>query len=390
MAVRGEQLSVPFEQAEYDARLEKARRLMEGKGIEVLMIREPINIFYLTGYNTFGISNYAILFLPLEGEVGLLVRYLERPIAFTTSWLQEQQVEAWEDHENPHQVTRRFLEARKWLSRRVAFEKSSGFCSVQEYEQLHGALGIELADGSGIIEELRKIKSPAEIAFIRQAARYTEIGVKAGYEALAAGKTENEVVGKICDAMIGAGSEYPSSGPILTGGWKSGIPHTTFHRLKLKKGDAVLYELSGVYNRYNAPLMRSGVIGTPEERVRKFYEVCVEGLEAAIEAIRPGVTAGSVDDACRMIIEKAGFYENFRKRTGYAVGCSYPAGWGEGHIIDLKKGDERVLEPGMVFHMPPALRELNRYGVGVSETVVVTEKGCEVLTQLSRELHVAK
>jgi len=114
--------------------------------------------------------------------------------------------------------------------------------------------------------------------------------------------------------------------------------------------------------------------------------VVIAALNAAIGAIRPGVTSASVDEACRRPIEAAGYEPYFRKRTGYSVGSAYAPSWGEGHIISLRKDDPTLLEPGMVFHMPPALRMPHRYGVGFSETVVVTESGCEVLTRYPREL----
>ena len=388
MSVNGDQLGVCFEQEEYDVRLYNVRTIMEEKNIDLLMLREPVNIFYLTGYNTIGFSNYQILFVPLEGDLTLLVRLLEVPIAYTTSWIKD--IKAWEDHENPFDVTKNIMSEKGWLNKRLAFEKSSEYFSVKNYEMLKDALGVELVDGSGIVEELRKIKSPAEIEYIRKAARFTEIAMRAGMENLAAGKTENQVVAKIYEAMISAGSEYCSSSPIMTGGWKSGVAHTTFHRLELKEGDAVLFELGAVYNRYTAALMRSAVIGKADPEIKIMNDICAEAVQAAIDAIKPGATSGEVDQACRGVIEKAGFYEYFRKRTGYSIGASYPPTWGEGFIIDLKKDDNRVLEPGMVFHMPPALRKLKKYGVGVSETVLVTKTSCEVLTNFPRDLYIAR
>ena len=118
-------------------------------------------------------------------------------------------------------------------------------------------------------------------------------------------------------------------------------------------------------------------------------DVIIAALEAAIGAIRPGVTSGSVDAACREPIERAGFEPNFRKRTGYSVGIGYSPSWGEGHIVSLRRDDPTRLEPGMVFHMPPALRVPGQYGLGFSETVLVTPTGCEVLTNHPRRLHVA-
>jgi len=381
---------VPFQHEEYDQRLYKVRSIMKKKDIEVLLLRDNANIFYMTGHDTVGIQNYTILAIPFEGEVSLLVRYLEKPGVLLTSWLKDENIKTWEDHENPFLFTKNLLTERGWLNKRVAFEKSCRNLSVKDFENFEYALGLKLFDGSGIIEEVRKIKSKAEIEYIRKAARFSEIGMKAGMENLSAGKTENEVIAKVYEAMINTGSEYPSLCPILSGGQKSGIPHSNFRRLELKEGDAILFELGGVYNRYTGALMRSAVLGKANDKIKRMNEVCAEGLQAAIDSIRPGVTSGEVDEACRKVIEKAGFFENYKKRTGYSIGCSYPPDWGEGQIIDLKKDDPRVLEPGMVFHIPPALRVLNEYGVGVSETVVVTDHGCEVITNFDRKLFVAK
>lgn len=390
MSILTDRRGVPFPKEEYDQRLRKVRSLMEEKGIEILLARDNANIFYLTGHDTVGIQNYTILSIPLEGDPSLLVRYLERPGILLTSWLKDKNIKTWEDHEDPFIITKDLLTERGWLNKKVAFEKSCKNLSVKDFENLEGALSLKLLDGSGIIEEARKIKSKAEIEYIRKAARFTEIGMKAGMENLAAGKTENEVIAKVYEAMIKAGSEYPSLCPILSGGQKSGIPHSNFHRLELKYRDVILFELGGVYNRYTGALMRSAVIGKANDKIKRMNEVCAESLQAAIDTTKPGVTSGEVDEACRKVIEKAGFSENFRKRTGYSIGCSYPPDWGEGQIIDLKKDDPRVLEPGMVFHIPPALRVLNEYGVGVSETVVVTDYGCEVITNFDRKLFVAK
>jgi len=387
MSVIGEQFGICFTQQEYNNRLEKVRALMVKKNIELLMVREPINVFYMTGNNTFGLSNYEILFIPLEGDLTLLVRQLEKQNAFLSSYIKD--VRTWEDHENPYKATKDLMAEKGWLNKRVAFEKSTQYLSVKNYEILKGTIGIELDDGSGIIEGVRIIKSPAEIEYIRKSARFTEAGMKAGMKSLAVGKTENEIAAKVFEAMIAAGSEFPSTAPIITGGWKSGIPHTTFHRLVLREGDAILFEIGGVYNRYTAALMRSAVIGKGDPEITLMNDICAEAVQVAIDIIKPGVTSGEVDEACRGVIERAGYYECFRKRTGYSIGCSYPSSWMEAHIIDLKKDDPRVLARGMVFHMPPALRRFKKYGVGISETVLVTENGCEVITNFPRDLYIA-
>jgi Xaa-Pro dipeptidase len=179
-----------------------------------------------------------------------------------------------------------------------------------------------------------------------------------------------------------------SSEPIITAGRKSGVAHTTFHRYRLRSGDVALLELGGCYNRYTAALMRTGVIGKPAPEVERMYRTCVDALAACLQAIKPGVTAEIPHLACQAVIDKAGYTANFRKRAGYSVGISFPPDWGEGHIVSLAKGNQAILQPGMVFHLPPALRKYGEYGVGVSETVLVTDRGCERLTHLTQDLGV--
>jgi Xaa-Pro dipeptidase len=114
----------------------------------------------------------------------------------------------------------------------------------------------------------------------------------------------------------------------------------------------------------------------------------MEALHRAIDALEPGATSHQVHTSCERIIEKAGCSENFRKRTGYSIGSAVPPIWGEGYIIDLKRGDDRVIEPGMVFHIPVALRSYGEFCVGFSQTVLVTDQGNESLTRFPHELYV--
>ena len=100
------------------------------------------------------------------------------------------------------------------------------------------------------------------------------------------------------------------------------------------------------------------------------------------------VTGAEVHAACQHVIDEAGFEPNFRKRTGYSVGVGFAPDWGEGHIVHLSREALTPLQPGMVFHLPPALREEGIAGVGCSETVLVTQDGAEVITNLPRELRV--
>jgi Xaa-Pro dipeptidase len=166
------------------------------------------------------------------------------------------------------------------------------------------------------------------------------------------------------------------------------VPHTTLSNRRFIEGDTVLIELSGSRRKYYAPLMGTASVGKPSDRVRKMSDTAIEALHRAIYTLRPGATSHQVHQSCEKVIEKAGYSENFRKRAGYSMGAAVAPIWGEGYIIDLKHGDERTIKPGMVFHIPVALRSWGEFCVGFSQTVLVTEQGNENLTCFPQELYV--
>jgi Xaa-Pro dipeptidase len=376
-------MELPFAMAEYEQRLQALRGRMAERGVTTLLSFIPENVMYLTGYVTIGFSNFQALIIPASGKPLMFIREMEKLVAETTTWLD--QFDIFADDEDPIERLAEVLEAHGWAGAGLAAEMNGGFVSPAMMRKIEARLG-GVMDGSGLVEAGRRIKSPAEIALMREACRFTEIGLRAAYDVITPGATENTVAAAAYAAMVGAGSDFSVTDPIVTSGWRSGVAHTTFSNRTLEAGDAVLLEFSGCRRRYFGPLMRSVVIGPVAPEIQRMADVVIAALDATITAIKPGVTSGSVDAACRGPIEAAGFEAYFRKRTGYSVGCAYAPSWGEGHIISLRKDDPTVLEPGMVFHMPPALRMPRQYGVGFSETVVVTDTGCEVLTAFPRTL----
>ena len=135
-----------------------------------------------------------------------------------------------------------------------------------------------------------------------------------------------------------------------------------------------------------AAMMRSAWLGRPPAIAIEMEKVCQEALQAALDAIRPGATCEAPHLACQKVIDRAGFTENFKKRTGYSIGIAFAPDWGEGGILSLYSGVTTELQPGMTFHIPPALRIYGQFTVGVSETVVVTETGYRQLGSLARPL----
>ena len=377
--------SLVFPLEEYHSRLNGLRHRMSEQDIASLLIYTPENTLYLSGYQSIGYSSFQCLVVSQGGELFLLVREMELGCAEYYSIVSD--VVTYSDDQDPVKVLLSALRERELNKQRVGIEDQAPFLTAYDFNRITEALGTSVAPVHGLVEALRAIKSPREIEYLRKSAKITEFGMQAGLAAIKEGATENEIAAAMYHGCMSMGGEYMSSEPIITAGSKSGVAHTTFHRYCLKSGDTALLELGGCYNRYTAALMRTGVAGgNPTREVRHMYRTCVDALKACIDAIKPGVTAETPHQACQAVIDKAGYTANFKKRAGYSVGVSFPPDWGEGYIVSLSNGNKTILQPGMVFHIPPALRKYGEYGVGVSETVAVTEDGCESLTNMSQDL----
>jgi Xaa-Pro dipeptidase len=372
-----------FPRAEYDERVRRARILLEQAGLDVMIVTGPENIFYLTGQQTPGYYTFQALVLPVDGEPAFVVRQLEYFNFIANTFISN--AEVYQDSDDPIAFLTRLLEARGFASKRVAIDKRGWFLPIAVYERLQGTLGA-VGDGAGLVESLRAVMSPLEIDKLTVAARYVDAGMAAGAAAIRAGATENDLVAAMMGAAIAAGSEYVGMEPLVSSGPRSGVPHGTWRRRTILDGDAAFYEMAACHDRYHAALMRSAWVGAAPVEAEDMMAACQEALQAAIDAIRPGEPCSAPHEACQRVIDRCGYTENFRKRTGYSTGVSFAPDWGEGAILSLNTGVTRPLEPGMAFHIPPALRIYGVFTVGVSETVVVTETGCRVLGTTDRAL----
>ena len=246
----------------------------------------------------------------------------------------------------------------------------------------------EIGDASGVVEGMRAVKSSSELEKLERSAGYVEAGMAAGLTAVAVGASENTIVAEMMGKAIAAGSEYVGMEPLVSSGNRSGVPHGTWRRRVIETGDPVFLEMAASHDRYHAALMRSAWVGRAPDEARRMMDCCREALEAALAALKPGATCAQVHDACQAVVDRAmaSPEQLSSKRTGYSVGISFAPDWGEGNVLSLFTGIDRVIEAGMVFHMPPALRVYGHFTVGVSETAIVTESGCRPLSSISRDL----
>jgi Xaa-Pro dipeptidase len=376
-----------FPQEEIEHRLQAARQELKNKNIDIMLVTGPENIFYLTGQQSPGYYTYQALLLPKDADPVFIVRQLELNNLIANTRLDLKNVYPYADNADPVDVTIEVINKLGWGNKRIAINQREWFFPVAIYKALQKKLG-ELGDATGIIEGLRAVKSPKELKKIEQAALYVDAGIKAGLASIKAGTNENAIVSAMMGQAIAAGSEYVGMEPLMASGTRCGVPHGTWRRNLLKDGDPVFLEMAACHDRYHAALMRTAWLGKVPDEAQKMMATCQEGLSASLTMLKPGNTCEQVHDACQKIIDRDGFTKNYKKRTGYSIGTAFAPDWGEGNILSLYTGVKTILKPGMVFHIPPALRIYGVFTVGVSETAIVTEDGCKTLSSISRDLNV--
>jgi Xaa-Pro dipeptidase len=374
-----------FSIEEFQSRLERVRHRLRERDVAGMLVHTPENIYYLSGYQTPGYYAYQALLVPEEraGPSMMVLRRLEESNVRALSWIDGRRV--YTDTEDPLTLTAEVIKDAGLADKRLGVEKSSWFLTVEHLERLQSLLpGVRFVDCAGVVEQERLIKSDAEIAYIRKGARSAEAAMRAGLDVTGAGKTENDVAAEIYRASILTGSEYTSLPHFIASGYRSSLTHATWAGRRMEPGDVVYYEVSGTVQRYSAALFRAATIGPPSERFRRMSEATIAALNRVLEVMKPGITCGEVAEAWASEIVKAGFPRP-HKRAGYSIGISFPPDWGEGHILSLKYGESRALQPGMVFHVPSSIREEDVAVIGNSETILVTERGCEALTNFPRQ-----
>ncbi len=209
------------------------------------------------------------------------------------------------------------------------------------------------------------------------------------YGAAGPGINEQTVMRAIYDAMFQSGGTYPAFVPFVRSTRTLEHEHGTWSDHLLLNGDHLFLEVSGCCWRYHAPIGRLVFIGKAPGEGEHIHEVCRAAIDRVVERIGPGVRAREVYRVWQDCVDQAGLQHYRRHHCGYAVGIGFPPSWsGSGVPVGLRADSPMELRPGMVFHLVSSLLRTARGDSFISDTVVVTENGCEVLTTTSRELTV--
>ncbi len=375
-----------FPESEYRARLAKTRQAMDEAGIDVLLVHAIVDNCYLSGYQSLWPEAYACLIVPRHGEPFMQVGEIEGALAVLQGYVKDIVTFSWVGADVAPTQLAGLLADRGFGKSSIGVQLGSiemglrGPLDARAYLRLNELLpDAQFVDATTLMFDIRVTKSDAELAHMRKAAEITSAGMAAAIEATEAGTNENQISALASKKMIDLGSEPFSIDPITSAAHRSGWFHTTFKRQAIEHGDHVLLEFGGCWHRYTAPMMRTVILGEPSDIAKRVMDANRATLELLYSNVRAGRTAHEVAIEVKRGVKDVDD-EIFRSgHFGYSIGLGFPPTWTDGPMY-IAEGNHRVLEPGMTFHTPHSFRIPARFVIGASESIAVTETGCEILT----------
>jgi ectoine hydrolase len=382
---------------EYAGRLRRVRAAMAARDFGALVVTDPANLFYLTGYDAWSFYTPQCLVVPADGEPHLFARAMDAAGAGFTCNLRAEQIHGYPEdlvhRPDLHPFDWIAITARELIppTADVGIEGDSHFFSARAYLALAAGLpSNRLVDSAELVNWVRLVKSPHELGQLRIAGRIATQAMRIALDQLQPGRRQCDLVAEILAAQaIGTpehGGDYPAIVPLLPTGDAAGTPHLTWTDRLFKPGEATTIELAGVFGRYHAPLARTVMLGDPPQRLGNAAKVVAESMQAALGAIRPGVRGSAVHSAFNAVIAAHGMVKE--SRIGYSIGIGYPPDWGE-RTVSLRPGENTELAAGMAFHVILGMW-MDGWGYELSEPVVVTPTGVERLTDLPQELTIRR
>lgn len=376
-----------FSKTEMRTRRSSAATAMKRAALDGLLLFKQESMYYLTGYDSFGFSMFQCLLLDAQGNTTLLTRLPDLRQAQYTSDIED--IRLWHDVEgvNPADCLKQVLVDKGYEGSRLGIEYQSYGLTAHNWrlveKSLHGFC--KLDDASRLIDELRSVKSTQEITYARRAAELADNALDEAIRLAWPGVSEGDILAAMQGAVFEGGGDYAGNEFIIGSGPAALLVRYVSGRRSLDSNDQLTLEFAGAYRRYHAAMMRTLIIGKPHPQHIEMHQVCVDALNACMDAVSPGNPMSRVYDAHADVMDKAGHYAHRMRACGYGMGAVYNPLWVDPPMF--YEGNPRLIQPGNVFflHMILANSDTGR-AMTLGQTVLVTERGCESLSRSSLDL----
>ncbi len=389
--------TLDFSREEYAARIAKTRQAMQAAGLETLIVSDPSNMAWLTGYDGWSFYVHQCVVLALDGEPVWFGRAQDAQGAYRTVFMGPDEVIGYADEyvqsteRHPMSYLADRLRARGWDGGPIGVEMDNYWFSAKAFATLVQALpNARFEDATGLVNWRRAVKSDQELAYMRVAARFVERMHARIFDVIEPGMRKCDLVAEIYDASlrydadIGAGGDYAAIVPLLPSGPDAAAPHLTWDDEPLMAGQGTFFEIAGAYRRYHCPLSRTVYLGKPSQTFLDAEAAVLEGMDAGLAAARAGNRCSDIARAFFGVLARHGIQKD--NRAGYPIGLSYPPDWGE-RTMSIRTTDHSVLEPGMTFHFMTGLW-MEDWGFEITESIVIRDGAPEILANVPRRLFV--
>lgn len=380
-----------FSAAEFAGRLARVRAAMAARQLDWLVAIHPVSILWLTGSEAKSYQEFQCLLVGADGQpLTVMVRAGEVNELAAESIADR--VVGWGGgvSEDPLEVFARLARELGITGRRVGLEVPNSFLHPYHYLGLLDILGQDrVVDASLLIADLKLVKSPAEIAYVREAARLADLAMTSFARELHEGRTELQLAGTIYATLLGNGSGIAASPINLVSGPRAAFSHGAPTARVLRRGDSGNVEFGATSRRYTATIGRQFAVGEPSARVLELYDVVRRASDAMIATIADGVPAAAAHEAAREVIDRAGL-DSFRVHlSGYGLAPGFPPSWAE--PLQMLDGTRYTLRTGMTVTIePPVFIGAEGLGARLIDNVLVTDSGAELLSSFARDLIVVE
>lgn len=376
-----------FDKEEYLRRITIVRGNMEEAGVDLLLVTDSPNLYYLSGFDSIGPLGLECLIIPLDSEPVLVINEFYEPVYHHTSGMYP--AVFYSEFQDPVDVVLNAICKHAKGAKVVGVDYAWPTQMKRLAEGLkQDASAVEVKDSFGIIESIRIIKTDQELKYMREAAKLTETGIAAAAKILAPGCTDRELAAAASAAMFSQGGDQGPCDPIVCAAYRGGIPFCNFAGYTLKKGDSVFFEITGTVRRYVSPLMRTFSLGATDSERELAARVTSNAVDTILEVAKDGVHAKTVADAAMEVLAEGLPDRLFHNIVGYPVGIAYPPTWVEKLGKKIMTNSSLTLKSGMVFHLPMSLRKRGCWAVGLSQTIVVGPDGSTPLGSTPARLEI--
>ncbi len=386
-------VALNFSRDEYAARLARVHGAMSAQGLDCLIVTDPSNMAWLTGYDGWSFYVHQCVIVPLGEEPLWFGRSQDGNGARLTVYMGVDRIIGYADHyvqsteRHPMDYLSQIMTDRGWGKGNIGVELENYYFSAAAYLSLQKNLpNATFKDATALVNWQRAVKSEAELDYMRIAGRIVENMHARIADKAEVGMRKCDLVAEIYDAGIRGtkdhGGDYPAIVPLLPSGADASAPHLTWDDKPLKSGEGTFFEIAGCHKRYHCPLSRTLFLGKPTDTFLDAEKAVLEGMDAGLGAARVGNTCEDIALAFFAVLKRHGITKD--NRTGYPIGLSYPPDWGE-RTMSLRPGDKTVLHENMTFHFMTGLWQED-WGMEITESIIIKQGGPELLASVPRQL----